>query len=250
MAVAIPASVRCGSADVPLYTYTQLANLSRVNLRQRMLNLRDSTIGAQLPPLPAGGGVIEWLIGAQVLVAQEAGLALGPADFGAPPPPPPQAKLLDKELGRLWEAGVKPPATADVEAAAASTRSLRGSGMSGAASANVVPWANPMSVSREEFFHDPSFIQAAADARMESVTAKGRHRGSVSTFLFGDASAEEPKANPAYKFEPPFQVAPHGYPSSFSGGTTTAASYKAYPGRPASGAEAARARNKGSYTFG
>lgn len=249
MPMAVPSSVRVGSADVPLYTYTQLSNLSRVNLKQRMLNLRDS-IGPQLPPLPAGTGIMQWIIDAQVLVAQGAGLALEAVDFGAPLPPPPKAKLLDKELGRLWEAGVKPPLTADVLARDESVRSLRscGPGLS-EANPNVPAWANPVSASRDEFQHDPSFLQASTDANTASALAKSKHRGSLGSFLFGDDSAEEPKVPSGYKFEPPFQVAPAGY--VVAEGATTAAHYQAYPAqRPASGAEAARARNKGSYTFG
>ena len=76
-----------GQARIPMWTYSQLTELSRVNLRQRALNLRDQVGAGRLLPLQASGSqaqVVSWLITAQVHLAQSSGYDLSMADLGLP----------------------------------------------------------------------------------------------------------------------------------------------------------------------
>lgn len=86
-ALEVPTSVVFEERDVPLWTFEQLSRLSRANLKQRALNLRDHVGAARAPPLRPGGGrdlLITWLLEVQVALANSVGLGLTLASFGAP----------------------------------------------------------------------------------------------------------------------------------------------------------------------
>jgi len=72
---------------IRMWTYSQLTELSRVNLKQRALNMRDQVGEGELLPLQASGSqgqVVSWLITAQVHLANRLGYTLVTADLGLP----------------------------------------------------------------------------------------------------------------------------------------------------------------------
>ena len=83
-----PSSISFNERDVPLWTFEQLERLSRANLKQRALDLREAIGAEKLAPLkPAGGRdhVISWIINSQALIVQSvAGLEVTAADWGLP----------------------------------------------------------------------------------------------------------------------------------------------------------------------
>eukprot|EP00966_Prymnesium_polylepis_P043409 1007055-Prymnesium_polylepis.1 len=83
----LPASVTVAGKPVQLWTFAQLTELQRPNLKQRALNLRDQVGSDRLPPLQIGAGVDEvvcWMIRAEVAASRAAGLEITEADLGMP----------------------------------------------------------------------------------------------------------------------------------------------------------------------
>jgi len=86
--MALPASVPFNGRDVTLWTCGQLENASKLNLKQRALNLRDLIGEDQLPPLNTSGPaptIILWLLEVQVALCKTKGLNVEVADFGWKP---------------------------------------------------------------------------------------------------------------------------------------------------------------------
>ena len=86
IAAALPTSLPFGNTNVALWTYAQLERLSRANLKQRALDLRDTFGADKLPPLRAQGRdiVIAWIITVQVMLGESQGLGFTAADWGLP----------------------------------------------------------------------------------------------------------------------------------------------------------------------
>lgn len=83
----VPQSLIFEEREVSCWTYEQLSRVSRPNLKQRALNLRDLVGAERLALLRAGGGrdqLICWLLASQVAIANSLGLELTVASFGAP----------------------------------------------------------------------------------------------------------------------------------------------------------------------
>jgi hypothetical protein len=72
---------------VSCWTYDQLGRLSKLNLRQRAMNLRD-LIGAQkLPPLRTTSQpetMIQWILDVQLMLCAAVGIPEDACDFGGP----------------------------------------------------------------------------------------------------------------------------------------------------------------------
>lgn len=85
----VPENIKWGPKKEPirLWSYLQLTELSRVNLKQRALDMRDIAGEGELLPLQASGSqsqVVSWLITAQVHLANRVGYTLTTADLGLP----------------------------------------------------------------------------------------------------------------------------------------------------------------------
>jgi len=110
----LPETIAYQGHKIPLWTYQQLEELSRDNLKQRALNIVD-TCGDKLPPLQKSAPhsvVSTWIIEAQVAIANAAGLPVTADHFGLPGGQQlkPSAHVLsDKERTRVYEAGYAVP---------------------------------------------------------------------------------------------------------------------------------------------
>ena len=82
-----PESIPFGDAEVACWTHEQLTRLSKLNLKQRAMNLRDQVGANRLPPLRLSAQppeIIRWMLVAQCAIAEAAGIDLTLADWGAP----------------------------------------------------------------------------------------------------------------------------------------------------------------------
>lgn len=82
-------SINFENKEVNLWTYEQLSNLSRPNLKNRAMSLRDQIGAERLPALSVAAGVdivITWLLEVQCALARSSGVTLTPGSFGAPAP--------------------------------------------------------------------------------------------------------------------------------------------------------------------
>lgn len=81
-----PTEIMFNGTSVTLSTFQQLEQLSRQNLKKRVLTLQEQLGSANLPPLTGHGPdlTIEWILTVQCAVCTGKGLSLSPADFGAP----------------------------------------------------------------------------------------------------------------------------------------------------------------------
>ena len=120
----LPEAITFEGSRVPLWTYQQLEELSAFNLKQRALNIRDTVGENRLPQLQKSAGqvvVAQWIIEAQVALANAAGLLVTAADFGLPAQlTAPTHVLSDKERTRFAHAGIEVPSYGVPQAAAAS----------------------------------------------------------------------------------------------------------------------------------
>lgn len=82
-----PEEIDLGDKKIACWTYDQLARLSKANIRQRAMNLRD-TIGAErLPPLRTMSQpetLMRWIIDVQVMLCKAVGIPDSDSDFGVP----------------------------------------------------------------------------------------------------------------------------------------------------------------------
>lgn len=84
---AVPATVTVAGASIPLWTYQQLTNVSKLALSTRAQDLQKQLGATSLPPLPTsrGAAVVGWMIRAEVAAAALAGLTISEADLGLTP---------------------------------------------------------------------------------------------------------------------------------------------------------------------
>ena len=106
----LPTSVTIGDANVELYTYQQLMDLSKVNLKQRVLNLREQLGEGRLPPLQAGAAhdiAVPWMIRVEVAAARSVGVEITEEELGLTASKmEPVHQLQPRELARMYAAGV------------------------------------------------------------------------------------------------------------------------------------------------
>lgn len=222
-----PTSVRVGNADIPVWTWGQLTNLSRTNLKIRAIDLRQSLGESNCPPLKQSADrdtTVAWIISLQVAIARQSGLMLSASDFGVPASSMSDAPapLNDKELARLWAAGVHNPSTGSEVRSAALTAAPFPYPTD---APNPNPWARPPASTRDEFGYSPQYAAAAADSFSAAATLKARNRGSLGEFLF--SGGEPQQLSTPYTYRPPFQIAPEGRLPPI--GSTTAHAYRPPP---------------------
>ena len=82
-----PESIPFEDKEVPIWTFTQLERLSKANLRQRAMNLRDQIGADRLMPLRLSSqpdALIRWLLVAQISLCEAVGIQLTMRELGAP----------------------------------------------------------------------------------------------------------------------------------------------------------------------
>lgn len=231
-----PEVVAFEGKEVACWTHDQLEKLSKLNLKQRAMNLRDQIGADRLPPLRLSSqpaALISWLLSAQCIISEAVGMPMTPHDWGAP---------IDVSGGETTYFGsgntprsqptTQPPPPAQQQ----STPRFQGQGdVSG---------------------HDA--VMAAAQA------ARLRNQGSLT---FGDASSHDPILDrpqssrrggvPSMPFgEAPFaerQMAPYDHappPASRPGTANSVASSMSAFEDSAASMRRIRARNQSSFSFG
>ena len=192
--------------SVALWSWNQLSNLNRQNLKRRALDLH-TVAGPELSPQLKTGlpphELARWIIDLQISLAAAAGTPLSPADFGV--------EEKDHTAVRFPEELRKKP---------------------------FEPWSLEPTT-ETQFRYDEAYIQAAVVAKTENAANRSMHRGTLDQFLFSGGDPIEPK-DPHYRVTPPFQVqtASGRRPNTATGKASIAAtSYMVPP---------AHAYNKGS----
>ena len=114
----VPETLVLDGASISIWTFAQLTEISRDNLKQRALDLRDAGgvkyLSGVAPlqkswPRPT---VSKWIIEAEVLLGKAAGVELSAADLGLPEQLMIPAHVLSqKERVRFAEAGYSIPVT-------------------------------------------------------------------------------------------------------------------------------------------
>ena len=167
----------------PLWTFDQLEQLNRLNLKRRALDLHELAGPELSPQLHTGTGMqlVLWIIDLQCALVSAMGAPLTPADFGVP-----------DAAGR--GEGVKFPEQLPIGHPMHDRKPFQ-------------QWEQNATTQENEFHHDRSFTQAAVQSRIENDANRKMHRGTLDEFLFSGGEAIEPK-DPTYKTVPPFQTDP------------------------------------------
>mmetsp|Transcript_32744 Transcript_32744/g.86051 ORF Transcript_32744/g.86051 Transcript_32744/m.86051 type:complete len:157 (-) Transcript_32744:245-715(-) len=81
-----PSEIIFNGVEVTLLTYKQLEQQSRKNLMIKVRSLQDMLGADNLPTLTGHGPdiTIEWILSVQIALCRGKGIALTPANFGAP----------------------------------------------------------------------------------------------------------------------------------------------------------------------
>ena len=85
--MAPPDSISFEGKDVPCWTFAQLERVSKANLKQRALNLRDQIGADRLQPLRVASqpaGLIRWMLVAQSTICEAVGVPVTMTEWGAP----------------------------------------------------------------------------------------------------------------------------------------------------------------------
>lgn len=234
--MAPPEAVTFEGKEVPCWTHDQLEKLSKLNLKQRAMNLRDQIGVDRLPALRLSSqptALISWLLVAQCIICEALGMPMTPQDWGAP---------IDVSEGETTYFGGNTPRSQPTPQppAAAQQKSTAGYGQQGDVSG-----------------HD-AVMAAAQAARLRnqgsltlgdasSYDAAPQMRGgapSMPSMPFGEAPFHAPA--PPYQAQTPYDQAP---PSSRPGTASSVASMQAFEDSAAA-MRRIRARNQGSFSFG
>jgi len=180
-----PQSVKLNDVRIEMWTVGQLQELSRPNLKTRVMNLKDA-LGDSLdllPPLQTSGDtetVIGWMVRAQCAAARASGYPdLTPEDLGLPPDATPAVHVLrDKERERLHFAGVGAP-TANLVPSETVDGQLGFSPTKLAVKKPSGPaWASYSSTYNDSYEYGAEHSQAAKDSNSVGAATKIRNQGS------------------------------------------------------------------------
>lgn len=211
-----PDVVALEGKEVACWTHDQLEKLSKLNLKQRAMNLRDQIGADRLPALRLSAqpaALINWLLIAQCTICEAVGVTMTPQDWGAP---------IDVSEGETtYFGGITPRSQPTSQEPVAQLQRAPSYGQQGDVSGH-------------------EGVMAAAQA------ARLRNQGSLS---FGDATAHDaPPQMRGARAMPSYGQASYNE-SPRPGTASSVSSIQAFEDSAAA-MRRIRARNQGSFSFG